>query len=89
MMSVCAIYGEDAPSLRFLQGRVTMLPTRFLWLCNRSRMRSRFPPFAKRAKDGAPTMFFCASEVKNLVTRRRHSPANPHPSENEVWATRL
>jgi len=58
MMSVCTIYAEGAPSLRFLQGRVTMPPTQLLSvLRNQSRMRSRFPPFAKWAKDGAPTMF--------------------------------
>src|SRR6476661_3614869 len=32
MMSMCAIGAEGAPSLRFLHGRVTMLPTQLLWL---------------------------------------------------------
>ena len=65
MMSVCAIYGEGAPSLRFLQGRVTMLPTQLLWPCNPVTHAFQFPPFAKCAKDGAPSMVFCASEVTN------------------------
>ena len=70
VMSVCAIYAEGAPSLRFLQGRVTMLPTQLLWLCaTRSRMRSRFPPFAKCAKDGAPTMFLAPARSKAWATR--------------------
>jgi len=51
MMSVCAIYGEGAPSLRFLQGRVTMLPTQLLWPCNPVTHAFQFPPFAKCAKD--------------------------------------
>jgi len=33
MMFVCAIYAEGAPSLRFLQGRVVMLPARPLSFC--------------------------------------------------------
>ena len=50
MMFVCAIYAEGAPSLRFLQGRVAMLPTRPLSFCTNpvlyASMRPWFPPFA-------------------------------------------
>ena len=76
MMSVCAIYGEGAPSLRFLQGRVTMLPTQLLsGSATRSRMRSRFPPFAKCAKDGAPTMFLAPARSKAWATRPTRVPS--------------
>ena len=54
MMSVCTIYVEGAPSLRFLQGRVTMLPTQLLWLCNPVTHAFQVPAPAKCAKDGHP-----------------------------------
>ena len=66
-MSVCAIYGEGAPSLRFLQGRVTMLPTQLLWLCNPVTHAFQISARCKvRKRTGHPLCFFCASEVKNL-----------------------
>ena len=49
-MSVCAIYGEGAPSLRFLQGRVTMLPTQLLWLCDQIAHGFQVPALCKVRK---------------------------------------
>ena len=69
MMSVCAIGAEGAPSLRFLQGRVRCCRHNFCGCATRSRMRSRFPPFAKCAKDGAPTMFLAPARSRAWATR--------------------
>ncbi len=66
MMSVCAIYGEGAPSLRFLQGRVTMLPRQLLWLCNPVTHAFQIPALCKVRKGRGTHYVFCASEVKNL-----------------------
>ena len=68
MMFVRAIYAEGAPSLRFLQGRVPMLPTQLFVRSPQTplRMRSCYPPFAKNAKDGAPHRVGDASEIKTL-----------------------
>src|SRR5208282_5461321 len=56
LMFVRIIYAEGAPSLRFLLGRVAMLPTqRLSFRTNPLPMRSWFPPFADCAKDGAPS----------------------------------
>jgi len=58
MMSVCTIYAEGAPSLRFLQGWVTMPPTQLLSvLRNQSRMRSRFPPLQSAQRTAHPLCF--------------------------------
>jgi hypothetical protein len=71
MMFVCATYAEGAPSLGSLQGRVAMLPTRLLSFCTSPRgMRSWFPPFAKCAKDGAPSVLFVPANSKAGATRR-------------------
>src|SRR6478609_6576274 len=66
MMSVCAIYGEGAPSLRFLQRRVTMLPTQLLWLCNPVAHAFQVPALCKVRKGRGTHFVFLASEVKSL-----------------------
>ena len=50
MMSVRAIGAEGAPSLRFLQGRVTMQPTQLLWLCNPVTHAFQIPALCKKAQ---------------------------------------
>ncbi len=50
MMSARAIGAEGAPSLRFLQGRVTMLPTQLLWLCNPIEHAFQVPALCKVRK---------------------------------------
>ena len=70
MMSVCTIYAEGAPSLRFLQGRVTMLPTQLLWLCNPVAHAFQVPALCKVRKGRGTHYVFGASEVKSLG----HSP---------------
>ena len=73
MMSVCTIYAEGAPSLRFLQGRVTMLPTQLLWLCNPVAHAFQVPALCQVRKGRGTHYVFGASEVKSLG----HSPAVP------------
>ena len=65
-MSVCASGAEGAPSLRFLQGRVTMLPTQLLWLCNPVAHAFQVPALCKVRKGRGTHYVVGASEVKNL-----------------------
>ncbi len=62
----CAIYGEGAPSLRFLQGRVTMLPTQLLRLCNHIAHAFHDPALCKVRKGRGTHYLVGASEVKSL-----------------------
>lgn len=62
-MFAYAICIEGAPSFRFLQGRVAMLPTE-RFAPTASRMGPWFPPFANSAKDGASTCNGHASKIK-------------------------
>jgi hypothetical protein len=59
---------EGGPSLRILQGRGTMLPTRDLFLVMRAFW---VPPFANCAKDGARTVLMPASPEACLVAGAR------------------
>ena len=66
MMFVCAIRAMGAPYLRFLQGRVAILPTRPFCTPRTNRVAYAFvvPPFANCAKDGAPTFIAHAGKIK-------------------------
>jgi hypothetical protein len=65
VMFVDAIYAKGAPFLRFLQGRVSMLLTQPLsFRTTPLRTCSWFPPFAKNAKDGAPTVSVMSGRSK-------------------------
>ena len=66
MMSVCANDAEGAPSLRFLQGRVTMLPTQLLWLCSPIAHAFHVPALCKVRKGRGTHYVVGASEVKSL-----------------------
>jgi len=66
MMSVCANGAEGAPSLRFLQGRVTRLPTQFLWLCNPVVHAFQVPALCKVRKGRGTHYVLGTSEVKSL-----------------------
>jgi hypothetical protein len=66
MMSVCAIGVEGAASLRFLQGRVTMLTTQFLSLYNPVAHAFQVPALCKVRKGRGTHYVFGASEVKSL-----------------------
>ena len=72
MMSARAIGAEGAPSLRFLQGRVTMLPTQLLSLCNPVTHAFQIPALCKVRKGRGTHCVFGASEVKSLG----HPPSN-------------
>jgi hypothetical protein len=66
-MFVCAIYAEGAPSLRFLQGRVAMLPTRLLSFCTNPVAYAFVVPALCKLRKGRGTLcFVCASEIKSL-----------------------
>jgi hypothetical protein len=70
---VCIIYAEGAPSLRFLQGRVTMLPTQLLSFCTNPVADAVVVPALCRPRKGRGTLrFVCASEFKSLG----HPPAS-------------
>ena len=76
MMSVCTIYAEGAPSLRFLQGRVTMLPTQLLYVLRNPVAHAFQVPALCKVRKGRGTHFvFGASEVKSLG---RAPPRTPH-----------
>jgi hypothetical protein len=90
---VCTISTEGAPSLRFLQGRVSLLPAQSCSIAqNPLPMRSWYPPFAKCAKDGAPTVVAMPAKSKAWATRpleclrqsakleERHTPLQFFPS---------
>ena len=67
MMFVCAAYGEGAPSLRFLQGRVAMLPTRLFVLLHKPIAYAFVVPALCKLRKGRGTLgFVCASEFKGL-----------------------
>jgi hypothetical protein len=67
MMFLCAIYAEGAPSLRFLQGRVVMLPTRPLsFRTNPVAYAFVVPALCKLRKGRGTLRFVCASEIKSL-----------------------
>jgi hypothetical protein len=71
MMTVCAIGAEGARSLRFLQGRVTMLPTQLLWLCNPIAHAFQVPALCKVRKGRGSHYVFDAGAVKNLAAAHR------------------
>ena len=74
MMSVCTIYAEGAPSLRFLQGRVTMLPTQLLYVLRNPVAHAFHVPALCKVRKGRGTHYvFGSSEVKSLG----HPPAEP------------
>ncbi len=82
MMSVCAIGVEGAASLRFLQGRVTMLTTQFLSLYNSVAHAFQVPALCKVRKGRGTHFVFGASEVKRLATRPgRFSPQ----AQRQYW----
>ena len=56
MMFVCAIYAEGAPSLRFLQGRVVMLPARPLSLCTNPVAHAFVVPALCKLRKGRGTL---------------------------------
>ena len=66
MMSVCSIYAEGAPSLRFLQGRVTMQPTELLWLCDPVAHAFQVPALCQVRKGRGTHCVYGASKVKSL-----------------------
>src|SRR4249919_872857 len=69
MMSLCSIHAEGAPSLRFLQGRVTMLTTQFLSLYNPVAHAFQVPALCKVRKGRGTHCVYGASEVKSLGHR--------------------
>jgi hypothetical protein len=63
----CTTHRGGAPSLRFFQGWAAALPAQFSSvlhcpLCT----PSSYPPFAKNAKDGAPTCMGAFGDVESL-----------------------
>jgi hypothetical protein len=67
MMFVCAIYAEGAPSLRFLQGRVVMLPARPLSFCTNPVAHVFVVPALCKLRKGRGTLcIVCSSEIKSL-----------------------
>ena len=62
-----------APSLRFLRGRVAMVPTQLFAPSAQTvlRVRSRFPPFAKLREGRGTHLYGHACQIKSLGTRRR------------------
>jgi len=66
MMVACAIYAEGAPSLRFLQGRVAMLPTQPLSVLHKPRcvcaLGARPSPRTRRT--GHPLCWWCQRDQK-------------------------
>jgi hypothetical protein len=49
-------------------------------------MGSWFPPFAKNAKDGAPTVLVMPARLEAWATRRRHSRLPPFVYVNHLIA---
>jgi hypothetical protein len=70
--ALCAICAEGAWSLRFLQGRVAMVPTQLFVPSAQTALLTRawFPPFANCAKDGAPSCIGHAGKIKSRATRQ-------------------
>ena len=67
LMFVCIIGAEGAPSLRFLQGRVAMLPTQRLSFCTNLVAYAVVVPALCRLRKGRGTLrLVCASEFKSL-----------------------
>ena len=88
MMSACVNGAEGAPSLRFLEGRVTMLPTQLSWLCNPVAHAFQVPALCKVRKGRGTHYLFGASAVKSLghllakgtdVLKDRQAPGKAHP----------
>jgi hypothetical protein len=76
LISVCTIHAEGAPSLRSLQRWAAMLPTSVLLLSDKLScpLVRGSRPSQRNAKDGAPTGFVDASEIKSLG----HPPVRGH-----------
>jgi hypothetical protein len=67
MISVCTISIEGAPSLRFLQGRVSVLPTQLLSACTKPVAYAFAVPALRKEREGRGTHCVAdASEIKSL-----------------------
>jgi len=55
MILVCATHGEGAPSLRFLQGRVAMLPIQLLSGCTNLVQLGFVVPALRKLREGQGT----------------------------------
>ena len=84
---VCSISDGGAPSLRFLQGRAAMLPTRSLSLCTKPIAHAFVVPALRKVREGRGTPFIAkANELKSLG--RPPTRLSQTPTSSKARATR-
>ena len=72
MMFVCAIRAMGAPYLRFLQGRVAILPTRPFCTPRTNRVAYAFVvPALRKLREGRGTHFYCSCRQDQSLGHRR------------------